>query len=180
MRSILSNGSGFPSSDVGADNVQVIVGRFERLFSVVMGYEAGVVIKRCISFPSETIEDGQQTNMFLIDARPNKFDNRDVVSWLTPGAIAIAEHETERGFEHRFVGLLKASFLIESKDLMSGDELLVCACQEARDLRPVNSVGLKLLHAAPTSGTRLLCETLSRKESLRPRRDFSSFLVRTV
>jgi hypothetical protein len=79
MRSILSNGSRLPSSDVGADNVQAILGRFERLFSVVMGYEAGVVIKRYISFPSETIEDGQQTSMFLIDARPNKFDNRGVV-----------------------------------------------------------------------------------------------------
>jgi hypothetical protein len=55
--------------------------------------------------------------MFLVDTRPDEINDRDVVSGLAPSAKTIAEHETERGFEHRFVGLLKASFLIECKNL---------------------------------------------------------------
>jgi len=86
----------------------------------------------------------------------------------------------EAFFEHRFVRLLKASLFVKGEDLMGRSELLLGACNEALYLRPVDRVLLEFLHAAPTSKTRLLCQTFSRKASLRPRRDSSSFLVRTV
>jgi hypothetical protein len=65
----------------------------------------------------------------------------------------------------------------EHEDLARRGELLVDACEEAVDLRSINFVRREFLHAAPTSNARLLCQTLSRKASLRPRRNFSSFLV---
>ena len=74
----------------------------------------------------------------------------------------------------------QASLFVDGEDLMGRSELLLGTCNEALYLRPVNRVWLELLHAAPTSKTRLLCQTFSRKASLRPRRDSSSFLVRTV
>ena len=33
--------------------------------------------------------------MFLVDARPDEINDRDVVSRLTSSAEAVAEHETE-------------------------------------------------------------------------------------
>ena len=113
--------------------------------------------------------------MLFVDARPHEIDDCDVVPWLNPSAETVAEHGAQRGFEHRFVGLLNATFSVEGEDLMGRSELLLGACHEAVDLRPVNRMWLEFLHAAPTSETRLLRQTFSRKESLRSRRDSSSF-----
>jgi hypothetical protein len=99
---------------------------------------------------------------------------------LTSSAEAVAEHEAQRGFKHRFVRLLKAGFFVAGEDFMGRSELLLGACNEALYLRPVNRVWLEFFQAVPTSGTRFVCQTFSRKASLRPRRDSSSFLVRTV
>jgi len=51
--------------------------------------------------------------MSLVDSRSDKIDNRDVVSGLAAGAKAVTEHEAQGGFEHRFIRLLKAGFLVE-------------------------------------------------------------------
>jgi hypothetical protein len=93
-----SHWSKFSRSDVDADDTQIVASGFERLLSVVVRNESGVVIKCHISLPPETVEDCQKASMFLVDARSDEINNRDVVSGLAPGAKAIAEHETERGF----------------------------------------------------------------------------------
>jgi hypothetical protein len=118
--------------------------------------------------------------VLLADAGPHEIDDCDVVAGLTASSEAAAEDETQRGFEHRFVRLLKASLFVKGEDLLGRSELLLGTCNEALDLRPVNRVWLELFHAAPTSKTRLVCQTFSTNASLRPRRDSSSFLVRTV
>jgi hypothetical protein len=46
--------------------------------------------------------------MFLVDARPNEINNRDVMARLTASAEAVAEHEAQGSLQHRFVGLLEA------------------------------------------------------------------------
>jgi len=39
--------------------------------------------------------------VLLADAGPHEIDDCDVVAGLTPSSEAVAEHETQRGFEHR-------------------------------------------------------------------------------
>ncbi len=51
------NGSRFSSIDVGADYCQIVASDFERLLSVVVRNESGVVIKCHISLPPETVKD---------------------------------------------------------------------------------------------------------------------------
>jgi hypothetical protein len=57
--------------------------------------------------------------VLLADAGPHEIDDCDVVAGLTPSSEAVAEHETQRGFEHRFVRLLKASLFVKGEDLMA-------------------------------------------------------------
>jgi hypothetical protein len=64
------------------------------------------------ALPAETIKDDQRASMFLVDARPHKIDDGDVVPRLTSRTESMAEHEPEGGLEHCFVGLLKASLLV--------------------------------------------------------------------
>ena len=45
-----------------------------------------IVVEGPIAFPSETVKDNQQTRMFLVDTRPHKLDDGDVVPRLTPRA----------------------------------------------------------------------------------------------
>ena len=99
----------------------------------------GVIIKRHIAFPTEAIKDSQQTGVFLIDAGPHKIDG-DVMPRLTSRTESMAEQESERSFEHCFVGLLKTSFFVKSENSVGRGELLVRAAEEAFDLRPVNGV----------------------------------------
>src|SRR5215472_2164832 len=99
---------------------------------------------------------------------------------LGSGAEPVAEHEAQRGLQHRLVGLLKASLLIEGEDLVGGSKFFVGALQETLNLRPIYLLRSELLHAALTSEIRLLCQTLSRKASFRFLRDSSSLRVRTV
>jgi hypothetical protein len=80
--------------------------------------------------------------MFLVDARPHEIDDGDVVARLTSRTESMAKHEPQGSFEHRFVGLLKASFLIKSENLASGGQLLIRAHEETVDLCPVNRVRL--------------------------------------
>jgi hypothetical protein len=89
-------------------------------------------------------------------------------------------HEAERALEHPFIGLLQTNLFIERENLVGGREFLVGAGQEAVDSSPVNRVWLEFLHATPNSGTRLLCQTFSRKASLRERRNLNSFGVKAV
>ena len=56
--------------------------------------------------------------MFLVDARPDEINNRDVMARLTASAEAVAEHEAQGRLQHRFVGLLKAGLFVESQDLV--------------------------------------------------------------
>jgi hypothetical protein len=72
--------------------------------------------------------------VLLVDARPHEIDDCDVVAWLTPGAEGMAEHETQRGFAHRFVRLLKASLFVEGEDLMGRSELLLGAFATKRSI----------------------------------------------
>ncbi len=85
--------------------------------------------------------------MFLVDVGPHKIDDGDVVPRLTSRTESMAEHEPEGSLEHCFVGLLKASLLVEGKNFVSRGELLVRAREETVDLCPVNRVRLQLLHS---------------------------------
>ena len=129
-------------SNISSDHVQVFAGGFESLLGVTVRNRSGVIIKGCIALPAETIKDDQQTGMFLIDAGPHKIDDGDVVSRLASCTESVAEHEPERGFKHCFIGLLEASFLVKSENFAGRGQLLIRACEEAFDLRPVNDVWL--------------------------------------
>ncbi|HMD42843.1 MAG TPA: hypothetical protein VKH45_07210 [Candidatus Acidoferrum sp.] len=67
------------------------------MFSVVARNESGVVIERYVPLSPEAIEDSQQATVSLVNAAPDKFDDRDMMSRLASRAKAMAEHETERG-----------------------------------------------------------------------------------
>ena len=102
--------------DISSDHIQVVAGGFERLFGVMVRNKSGVIIKGYIALPAETIKDDQQTGMFLVDARPHKIDDGDVVPRLTSRTESMAEHKPQGSFEHCFVGLLKASFLVKGEN----------------------------------------------------------------
>jgi hypothetical protein len=89
--------------------------------------KSGVIIKGCIALPAETIKDDQEPSMFLVDARPHKIDDVDVVPRLTSRTKSMTEHESKERFEHCFVGLLEASLLIKSQNFVSRGEFLVRA-----------------------------------------------------
>jgi hypothetical protein len=65
------------------------------------------------------------------------------VARLTPSAEAVAEHEAQRGFEHRFVRLLKASLFVEGEDLMGFRRATMAMCESAESyssqMRPLSS-----------------------------------------
>ncbi|SRR5712692_8369217 len=107
------------SRDIGSDHVQVVAGGFECLLGIVMRNKPGVVIKGHIALPTETIKDGQQAGIFLVDTRPHKIDDGDVVTRLASRTESMAEHEPEGSLEHCFVGLLKTSLLVKSRSVRS-------------------------------------------------------------
>ena|SRR3984893_2710831 len=128
--------------DINSDHIQVVAGGFESLLGIMVRNKSGVIIKGCIAFPAETIKDDQQPSMFLVDARPHEIDDGDVVARLTSRTESMAEHEPEGGLEHCFVGLLEASLLVKSENLVGRGELLVRAREKAFNLRPINGVRL--------------------------------------
>jgi hypothetical protein len=128
--------------NINSDYVQVVAGGFESLLGIMVRNKSGVIIKGYIALPAETIKDDQQPSMFLVDARPHEIDDGDMVPRLTSRTESMAEHEPQGSFEHRFVGLLKASFLIKSENLASGGQFLIRALEETIDLCPVNRVRL--------------------------------------
>ena len=68
--------------------------------------------------------------MFLVDARPHKIDDGDVVPRLTSRTESMAEHEPERCLKHGFIGLLQTSFLVESEYFVGRGQLLLRACEK--------------------------------------------------
>lgn len=113
-----------------------------------MGYKAGVIVESKIPFASQPIKNGQQAAMLLVDARPNKVNDRNVVPWLAFSPKAMAEHETERCLQHGLVGLLQACFVVKSQDLTGRGGLLIGAGEKTIDLRPIDGVRFELAHAA--------------------------------
>ena len=93
------------------------MGCCDGFFGVVLRNESGVVVERCIAFAAETIKDGQQSGVPLIEVLPDEVDNHNVMAWLTAGSQSVAEHEGQRGAQHRFVRLLKTSLFIKFEDL---------------------------------------------------------------
>jgi len=85
--------------NISPDHAQVVAGRFERLFGIMVRNEPGVIIKGYIAFPAETIKDDQQPSMFLVDARPHEIDDGDVVPRLASCTKSAAEHEPQGSFE---------------------------------------------------------------------------------
>jgi len=82
----------------------------------MMRNKSGVFIKGHIALPAETIKDSQQTGMFLVDTRPHKIDDGNVMTRLASRTESMAKHEREGSFQHCFVGLLKASFLVKGEN----------------------------------------------------------------
>nr|HEV7953834.1 hypothetical protein [Candidatus Acidoferrales bacterium] len=72
--------------------------------------------------------------MFLVDVTADKFDNGNMMSWLAPNAGGVAEDKSQGGLKHRFVGLLKAGFLVKHENLARGREFPFGALKEALDL----------------------------------------------
>ncbi len=126
--------------DISSDHIQVVAGGFESLFGIMVRNKPSVVIEGQIALPAETIKDNQQTGMFLVDARPHKIDDGDVVPRLTSRTESMAKHEPEGSLQHCFVGLLKASLLVKSENFVGRGELLAGAREEALDLPPVNAL----------------------------------------
>jgi hypothetical protein len=126
--------------NIGSDHSQVVARGFERLLGIMVRNKPGVIIKGHIALSAETIKDSQQTGMFLVDTRPHKIDDGDVVPRLASGTESVAEHEPQRPFEHCFVGLLKTSFFVKSENFAGRGQLLIRAREEAVDLRLVNGV----------------------------------------
>src|ERR1700730_16239920 len=117
--------------NINSDHVQVVAGGFESLLGIMVRNKSSVIIKGCIALAAETIKDDQQPSMFLVDARPHEIDDGDVVARLTSRTESMAEHEPQGSFEHRFVGLLKASLFVKGENFVSRGELLVRARQKA-------------------------------------------------
>jgi hypothetical protein len=139
--------SGFSRGDVRADDGQVVAGSLERLFSVMVRDKSRVVIEGQVSFSPKAIQNGQQARVFPVNALTDKFDDGDMMARLTTSPKAVAEHKTERIFEHRFVSLLKAGLFVEGEYFPSRCEFLVGARQKPFYLRPVNGVRLEFFHA---------------------------------
>src|SRR5580700_2215006 len=98
-------GSWFSRGDVGADDRQIIGRGLNGLFSILEGNESGVVIQSKVSFSPKSIEDGQQSGMFFVNALACKFDDRDMVARYTSSAETVAEHIPKRRFaqDHRII-----------------------------------------------------------------------------
>ena len=128
--------------DISSDHIQVVACGFESLFGIVLRNKSRVVIEDQIALPAKTIKHCQQRGMLLVDTRPHKIDDGDVVTRLTSRTESMAEHEPEGSFEHCFVGLLKTSFLVKNENFAGGSQLLVRAREKACNLRPVNGVRL--------------------------------------
>jgi hypothetical protein len=56
---------------------------------------------------------------FLVNSRPDEFDDGNVMAGLAPGPEPVAEHESQGGFQHCFVGLLKTSLIVKGEDFLS-------------------------------------------------------------
>ena len=170
----------FSVCDISSDYVQVVDGRFERLFCVMARNKSGVIIKGRIALPAETVKDDQQTSMFLIDARSHKIDDRDVVARLASRTESMAEHEPEGSLEHCFVGLLKASLLVKKREFGGPKQASYPRSRGSDRFAPSQPRVALPSSLGPMSKTRLLCQTFSKKASFRARREPSSFGVRTV
>lgn len=72
--------------------------------------------------------------MFLVHVGPDKINDRDVMAGLTPRTKAVAEHETERGLQHRFIRLLQGSLFVKSQNFVSGGEFPLGTLQETFNL----------------------------------------------
>jgi hypothetical protein len=114
-------------SYINSDHIQVLAGGFERLFGIMVRNKSGVVIKGHIALPAQPIKDDQQRSMFLVDTGLHKIDYGDVVPRLTSRTKSVTEHEPQRSFEHRFLGLLEARLLVKSQNFMSRCEFLIRA-----------------------------------------------------
>ena len=89
--------SWFPRGNVSADHAYEVATGFESLFGVVARNESGVIIEGHVSLTPETVEDSQQSSVFLVNAGLDELDNRDMMPRLASRAKGVAEHETERG-----------------------------------------------------------------------------------
>src|SRR5258708_28961141 len=132
--------SWFSRGDVRSNDLQVVGGRFEGLFSVVVRNKSRIVIESLVPFSPKAIQNGQQSGMFPVNALADKFDNGDVMPRLAASTKAVAEHKSKRSFKHRFISLLKTGFLVEGEDFTGRREFLVGTREEAINLRPVNRV----------------------------------------
>jgi hypothetical protein len=84
--------------EVRPNDLQVVAGSFEGLFSVVVRNKSRVVIESLVSFSPKAIQNGQQSGMFPVNVLADKFDDGDMVTGLTASTKAVAEHEAERSF----------------------------------------------------------------------------------
>ena len=108
--------------------------------------KSSVVIEGKISLSPKTIENGQQTRMFPVNAQPDKFDDGDVMAGLTASTEAVTKHKAERSLQHRFIGLLESGLFVEGENLAGWGKLLLGTCEKTINLRPVDDVRLKFFH----------------------------------
>lgn len=172
--------SRFSRCYVSPDHVKKLASCFEGLLGILMRHEARIVVEGQISFTTKTIKHRNETRVFLVCAPAYEFYDSDVMSRLASGAESVAEHKSQRSFEHCFIGLLQSSLVIKCENFPGRSEFCLCTLQEAVNLSPVYFLWLEFLHAVPTSKTGLLCQTFSRKASFRERRDLNSFGERTT
>lgn len=68
--------SWLPRGNVSVDHAYEVATGFERLFGVVARDETGVIIEGHVSLSPETVEDSQQSSVFLVNAGPDELDTR--------------------------------------------------------------------------------------------------------
>jgi hypothetical protein len=113
----------------------------------MMRNKSGVFIKGHIALPAEMIKDSQQTGMFLVDTRPHKIDDGNVMTRPASRTESMAKHEPEGSFQQGKLSALlrrlaEGKLPRQRREFCAPSELLGCARKKAFNLRPVNGVRL--------------------------------------
>jgi hypothetical protein len=95
---LLGAGSRFSRVDISANHSDKLAREFERFFGLMARNKSSVVIECHVSLSPEPVEHGHQTGMFLVNSRPDEFDDGNVMARLAPGAEPVAEHEARAAF----------------------------------------------------------------------------------
>ena len=79
-----------------------------------------------------------------------KLKNRDVVAELHTRTLPVAQHESQRGFEHILIGRLASGFFVDREILAGGNGSLFRVSQELLYLSGVDRLLFRRCHSEST------------------------------